>query len=144
MLILRNKGLHEFPLTILPRSLLNILVDLLYSVFVSKLFIYSDSLILHSCILGNFKSVFGSSQLKRPWKSLECSVAPDTFHFPAMLSLSCSIDQVKTRFFVSPFYSPPPPSPNNNDDLVFKYRGICLVIVYFWCCIVYFSLLQLM
>ena len=44
MLILLNKGFHEFMLTILPRSLFNILMDLSYSAFVSFLilgFIYS-------------------------------------------------------------------------------------------------------
>ena len=63
MLILRNKGFHEFVFTILPRSLFNTLMDLSYSAFVSKLFISNDSLILRSCMLDNFASVFGCNQL---------------------------------------------------------------------------------
>ena len=66
MLILRNKGFHELVLTILPWSLFNTLMDLLYSPFVSKLFISNDSIILRSYMLDNFASVFGCSQLNRP------------------------------------------------------------------------------
>ena len=61
MLILRNKGRHEFVLTILPRSLFNTLMDLSYSAFVSKLLISNDSLILRSCMSDNFAIVFGCS-----------------------------------------------------------------------------------
>ena len=107
MLILRNKGFHEFVLTILPRSLFNTLMDLSYSALVSKLFISNDSLILRSCMLDNFASVFGCSQLNRPWQSLQCSVAPDAYHFPAMLSSWCSIDRVSTRFFCLSNVFPP-------------------------------------
>ena len=107
MLILRNKGFHEFVFTILPRSLFNTLMDLSYSAFVSKLFISNDSLILRSRMLDNFASVFECSELNRPWHSLECSVAPDASHFYALLSSWFSIDRVSTRFFVSPIYYPP-------------------------------------
>ena len=51
MLILRNKGFHEFVFTVLPRSLFNTLMDLSYSAFVSKLFTSKDSVILRSLIL---------------------------------------------------------------------------------------------
>ena len=105
-LILRNKGLHEFMLTILPQSQFNTLMDLSYSAFVSTLFISNDSHILHSCMLDNFASVFGCSQWNHPWQSLECSVAPDISYFPAMLSSWCSIDPVSTHFFVCPIYHP--------------------------------------
>ena len=138
MLILRNKGFHEFVFTILPRSLFNTLMDLSYSAFVSKLFISNDSLILRSCMLDNFASVFGCSQLNGPLQSLECSVALNAPHFPAMLSSWCSIDRVSARFFVSPMNSP------HNHNLIRKHRGNCLVMVYFCYCIVYFSVLQLM
>ena len=138
MLILRNKGFHEFVLTILPRSLFNTLMDLSYSALVSKLFISNDSLILRSCMLDNFASVFGCSQLNGPLQSLECSFALNAPHFPAMLSSWCSIDRVSARFFVSPMYSP------HNHNLIRKHRGNCLVMVYFCYCIVYFSVLQLM
>ena len=63
-LILRNKGLHEFMLTILPQSQFNTLMDLSYSAFVSTLFISNDSHILHSCMLDNFASVFSHDN---PW-----------------------------------------------------------------------------
>ena len=138
MLILRNKGFHEFVLTILPRSLFNTLMDLSYSALVSKLFISNDSLILRSCMLDNFASVFGCSQLNGPLQSLECSFALNAPHFPAMLSSWCSIDRVSARFFVSPMNSP------HNHNLIRKHRGNCLVMVYFCYCIVYFSVLQLM
>ena len=39
ILILRNKGFHEFVFTVFSRSLFNTLMDLSYSAFVSKLFI---------------------------------------------------------------------------------------------------------
>ena len=102
-----KKGFHEFVLTILLLSLFNTLMDLSYSTFVSKLFISNESLILRSCILDNFASVFGCSQLNRPWQYLEYSVAPDASHFLAMLSSWCSTDRVSTRSFVSPMYSRP-------------------------------------
>ena len=130
MLILRNNGFHEFVLTILTRSLFNTSMDLPCSAFVSKLFI--------SCMLDNFASVFGCSQLNGPLQSLECSVALNAPHFPAMLSSWCSIDRVSARFFVSPMNSP------HNHNLIRKHRGNCLVMVYFCYCIVYFSVLQLM
>ena len=79
-------------LTILPWSLFNTLMDLLYSAFVSKLFISNDSLILRLCMLSNFASIFGYSQLNHPWQFLECSLAPDASHFPVTLSSWCSID----------------------------------------------------
>ena len=85
MLILRNKGFHEFVLTVLPQSLCNTLMDLLNSAFASKLFVSKDSLILCLCMLDNLASVFGCSQLNQQWQSLECSVAPDTSHFPVQL-----------------------------------------------------------
>ena len=47
MLILQNKGFHEFMLTMLSQSLFNTLMDMLNSAFVSKLFISNDSLILY-------------------------------------------------------------------------------------------------
>ena len=75
MLVLRNKVFDELGLTILPPSLFNNLMDLSYSAFVSKLFIFNDSLILRSCMLNNFASVFRCNQLNHPWQSLECSVA---------------------------------------------------------------------
>ena len=105
MFILPNKGFHEFTLAILSWSLFNTLMDLLYSAFVSKLFISSYSLILRSCIFDNFASVFGCSQLNPPLQSLECSVAPDFSHFPAMRSSWCTTDRLSTRFFVSTMYS---------------------------------------
>ena len=143
MLILRNKGFHEFLLTILPQPLFNSLKDLSYYAFVCKLFISNDSIILRSCMLDSFASVFESSQLNHSWQSLECS--PDASHFPNMLSSWCSIDRVSTHFFVPPMYSPlpPPPTPPNH-NLIRKHRDNCLVIVYFCYCIVYFSVLQLM
>ena len=98
VLTLRNKGFHEFVLTILPPSLFNTLMDLSYAAFVSKLFISNNSLILPSCMLDNFPSAFEYSQLNRKWQSLECSVAPDVSHSPATLSSCCSIDRVSTRF----------------------------------------------
>ena len=138
MFILRNKSFHEFVLTILPRSLFNTLMDLSYSTLVSKLFISNDSLILRSRMLDNFASVFGCSQLNRPWQSLQCSVALEASHFPAMLSSWWSIDRVSTRFFVFPMYPP------HNHNLICKHRGNCLVIVYNYYCIVCFSVLQMM
>ena len=67
MLILQNKGFHEFALTPLPRSLFNTLMVLPYSAFVSKLFLSNDFLILRSCMLANFLQVFfGSSRLNLP------------------------------------------------------------------------------
>ena len=69
MLTLRNKGFHEFVLTVLSWSLFNTWIDLLYSAFVSELFIFKDSLILCSCMLGDLASIFGWSQLNRPWQS---------------------------------------------------------------------------
>ena len=105
MLILRNKGFHKFVLTILPWSLFNTLMVLSYSAFVSKLFISNNSLILRSCMLGNFVRAFGCSQLNCS-QSLECSVAPDASHFPFMVSSWCSIDRVSTSFFVSPVSLP--------------------------------------
>ena len=105
MLIFPCEGIHEFALIILPRSLFNILMDLSYSAFVSKLFISNDSFIIRSCILDNFENVFGSSQLNRRWKSLQCLVVPDASHFLVILSSWCSIDRVSTRCFVSPMYS---------------------------------------
>ena len=127
MLILQNKGFHEFVLTILPLSLFSTLMDLLYSAFVSKLFISNDSFIFHLCMLDSFASVFGYSQLKCPWQSLECSVAPNASHFPDMLSFWCSTDRVGTRFFVFPVH-PPHPHPHNH-NLSCKHCGNCLVIV---------------
>ena len=102
MLILRNKSFHEFVLTVLPRPLSNTFLDWPYPAFISKLFIYNDSLILRSCMLDNFASVFGCSQLNCPWQTLECSVALDASHFLAMLCSWCSIDGVSTQVFVSP------------------------------------------
>ena len=122
MLILRNKGFHEFVLTTLPRSLFNTLMVLSYSAFVSKLFNSYNSRILRSCMLGNFAIIFGCSQLNCPLQSLECSVAPNASHFLFMLSSWCSIDPVSTRFFISPMYFP------RNDNLICKHRGNCLVI----------------
>ena len=138
MLILGNKGFHEFVLTILPRSLCNTLMDLLYSAFVSKLFISKDSLILHSCMLGNFASVFGCSQLNRSWQSLECSVAPDASHFPALLSSWCSIDKWACIFLFLQCITP------HSHNLICKHQGNCLVIVYFCYRLMYFSVFQLM
>ena len=116
------------------------LMDLSYSAFVSKLFFSNHSLILRSCMLDNFAGVFGCSQLNSPWNCLECSVARDTSHFPAMLSSWCSIDRVSTCFFVSPIYPPPP----HNHNLIRKHQGNCLAVVYFYYYMVYFSVLQLM
>ena len=65
MLILRNKGFHEFVLTVLPQSLCNTLMDLLNSAFASKLFVSNDSLILCLCMLDNLASVFGCRQLNQ-------------------------------------------------------------------------------
>ena len=123
MLILRNKGFHEFVLTTLPRSLFNTLMVLSYSAFVSKLFISYNSRILRSCMLGNFAIIFGCSQLNCPLQYLECSVAPNASHFPFMLSSWCSNDPVSTRFLISPMYFP------HSDNLIRKHRGNCLVIV---------------
>ena len=132
ILILRNKGFHEFMLTILPRSLFTTLMDLSYSAFASNcLFLTIPLFYVRVC----WTSVFGCSQLNRTWKSLECSVAPYVSHFPAMLSSWCSIDRVSTRFFVSPMYPPPP----HNQNLICKHRSNCLVIVYFCYRIVYFQ-----
>ena len=64
ILILRNKGFHEFVFTVLPRSLFNTLMDLSYSAFVSKLFISNDSLILRSCMLDNFANIFWVQPIK--------------------------------------------------------------------------------
>ena len=135
MLILWKKGFHEFVFTILPRSLFNTLTDLPCSAFVSKLFISNDSLILRSCMLDNFANIFGCSQLNGPWHSLECSVAPNASHLPAMLSSWCSTDRASTRFFVSPIYSP------HNHNLIRKHWSNCLAIVYFYYYIVCFSVL---
>ena len=82
------------------------LTDSWYSTFVSKLFNSKDYLILGSCILFSFASVFGSSQLNCSWQSLECLVASDTFHFPVMLSFWCSIDRGSTRFLFLPCVPP--------------------------------------
>ena len=92
ILILQNKTFHEFVLTILHQSLFNTLMDMWYSAFVSKFFISNDSLILLLYMLDNFASVFGCSQLNRLRQSLECLVAPNASHFPAMLSSWCSVD----------------------------------------------------
>ena len=138
MLILRNKGFHEFVFTILPRSLFNTLMDLLYSGFVSKLFISNDSLILRLCILDNFANVFGYSQLNCPWYSLECSVASTLPIFlPCYLLCVQLIEWARVFFFL--WYIPP-----HNHNLIRKHRGSCVAIVYFYYCMVYFSVLQLM
>ena len=105
MLILQNKGFYEFVLTMLPRSLFNTWFVVLC--FFLKIVYSIDSLILHSCILGNFASVFGCSQLNRPCQSLKCSVASNTSHFPALLSSSCSIDWVSKHFFCFSNVLPP-------------------------------------
>ena len=84
-----------------------------------------------------FQAFFGCSQLNCPWQSLGCSVAPDSSHFPVMLSWF-SIDRVSTRFFVSPMYS------SHNRNLIHKHWGNCFVIAIFCCCIVYFLVWQLM
>ena len=136
MLILRNKGV--FVLTILPQSLFNTLMDLSYSAFISNMFISNDSLILRSCMLDNFASVFGCSQLNRPWHSLEYSVAPDASYFPAMLSSWCSLIEWAHVFLLLQCIPP------HNHNLTRKHRDNCLVIVYFCYCTVYFSVLQLM
>ena len=130
MLILRNKGFHEFLLTILPLSLFITLMDISYTAFVSKLFFSNDSLILLSCMLGNFASFFGCSQINRPWQSLECSVAPDASHLLAVLSFWCSIDQVTTCFVFLSLQCFLP----HNQNLIIKHRGNCLVILYFCSC----------
>ena len=128
---LTKQGFHQFVLTTLPQSLFNTLMDLLYSAFFSKLFISNDSFTLRSFMLDNFASVFGWSQLNRPWQSLECSVAPNAPYFPAMLSSWCSTDRVSPRFFCFSNVSPPLQSQLN----LFNW-GNCLVIVYFSYCIV--------
>ena len=71
-----------------------------------------------------FQTFSGCSQLNRPWQSLGCSVAPDSSHFPVMLSWF-SIDRVSTRFFVSPMYS------SHNHNLIHKHWGNCFVIATF-------------
>ena len=60
--ILKKKFFHEFMLTYITSVSTQHLEGLSSSIFVS--FISKDSLILRSCLLGNFPSVFGCSQLK--------------------------------------------------------------------------------
>ena len=48
-------------LTILSWSLLNTLMDLSRSTFVSKLFIFKETLILRLCMLGSVTSVLGAA-----------------------------------------------------------------------------------
>ena len=73
-------GVHEFVLTILPLSLFNTLMDLSYSVFVSKLFISNDCLILRLCMLDNFPSVFWVQPNKPPMTIL--GMFSCTWRFP--------------------------------------------------------------
>ena len=95
-------------LTILSWSLFNTLMDLSYSTFVSKLFIYTDTLILRLCIMGNVTNVFGCSQLNRPWQSMNVQLHLTLPIFlsccPVILSSWCLIDRVSTRFLVSAVY----------------------------------------
>ena len=121
MLILRNKGFHEFVLTILPRSLFKFLMVLSYSAFVSKLFTCKDSYSTFVYVDHFFAIVFGSSRLNLPWQSLECSVPPDASHFPFMQSSWCSTDRVSSSFFVSPVYSP------HYQNLIHKHWGNSVV-----------------
>ena len=102
ILILRNKGFHEFVLTLLPRSLFTTLMDLSYSAFVTKLFISSDSLISRSCMYDNFASVFGCSQLNRTWKSYQTRCFPFSCH--AILVFNWSSEHA---FFCFSNVSPP-------------------------------------
>ena len=125
ILILRNKGFHKFVLTILPRPLFITLMDFLYYVVDSKLFISKDSLMLSSSMLGNFASVFGCSQFNRPSQSLKCLVAPDASNYLVMLSSWCSIDRVSMRFFCFSNVSP------YSHNLICKHRGNRMGIAYF-------------
>ena len=138
MLILRKKGLHEFVLSILPRSLFNTLMGLSHSAFVSKLFISSDSLVLRSCMLGNFEGVFGCSQLNHPWRFLKCSK-----HSTLSIFQSCHLLGVQLIEWAHVFLFLQCISPKNY-NLIRKQGSNCLVKVYFCCCIVYLLVLYLM
>ena len=98
-----NKGVHVFVLTKLPSSRFIFNFLLLYF----DLMISSDSLSFLFLYLASLDNVFGCSQLKWPWHSKQCSVAPELSHFPLSFYLSCwcSIVLVITFFFVSPMYS---------------------------------------
>ena len=136
MLILRNKGFHKFVLTVLPRSLLNTLMDLSYSAFVSKLFISNDSLTLRSCMLDK---CFWVQPIKPPMTIFIMFSCTRRFPFSChaiFLVFKWSSEQA---FFLFLQCIPP-----YNHNLIRKHRGNCLVIVYFCYRIVYFSVLQLM
>ena len=70
---LKKQGLHEFVLTILPRSLFNNLIVLSCSSFSSKLFFFPTIPLFYVYVFGQFVSSFGCSQLNHPWQTLECS-----------------------------------------------------------------------
>ena len=141
---LRNNGFHEFMLTILPWSLFNIFLVLLYSALVSKLLISNDSFILRSCMLSNF-ACFWVQPIKPPmtiFGMFSCTQRfPFSFHaiFLVFEWDWAQLIQWAHALFVSPMYSSP-----NSHNLICKHQGNCLVIVYFCCCTVYFLVLQLM
>ena len=108
MLISQKKGFYEFVSTILPQSLFNTLMDLLYSAFVSKLFISNDSLILRLCMLDNFASVFWVQPIKPPmtiFRMFSCTQwSPFSIHAIFLVFNRSS----ECTFFCFSNVSPPP------------------------------------
>ena len=71
-----------------PLSLFKTMKVLIFSLIVFRLFISSGffSRIFLSCMYSEMRTIFGCSQSNCPWHSFVCSIAPDDFHFPLMLS----------------------------------------------------------
>ena len=101
-----KRGFQEFVVTQSPFSLFKTVKVLSFSLIILSLFILSASHIFLLCMYGEMRTVFGCSQLNCPRHSFVCSVAPDVFHFPLMLSCWCSMHRVSSLFFNSPIYFP--------------------------------------
>ena len=96
-----SKGVHVFVLTKLPSSRFTLNLLLLHF----NLMISSGSLIFLLLYLASLDNVSCFSQLNWPWHSKQCSVAPELFLFPFILSCWYSIVLVAAFFFVLPMYS---------------------------------------
>ena len=118
MLVLWNKGFHEFVLTILPGSLFNTLMDLSYSAFASNLLISKHSFILRSRILCNFARVLGAVMIIAG--RFSCAWHLPFFCHAIILVANWSSEHT---FFISPMYFP------HNHNLIRKQRGNNLLLL---------------